>query len=399
MRESKIPLITVPTYWFSGRRRDYRIGDVFYDHPTPIDRDGTLARLLKSLENLKGDFMVVVITSVVESELEDRVERKIESIISPFKSRYPILQFGSKDLKTLKSRLRELGFSAYTKYIDTKGYGNVRNIQLIVAQILKVDVVVGLDDDEVITDDSFLKKALEYVGKKYEGKFVGGVGGFYVDPENGEETIMYENHGRKMREENIFFLKREIMDRAMEMLKMKKGRLVETPLMLGGNMIFHRDLFRKVPFDPYIPRGEDIDYLINARLLGYTLFIDKELFVLHLPPYALSQLSPDIARFLYERHKLVMAEKYGMGSCTPESLDPYPGLFLREDVEKHALDMVQRGLLRSDFVNEAKKYAQEKLPHFFEFMEKWPKLMDILGEDEVLRESFRNRLFMGGERR
>ena len=394
MVASKKPLITVPTYWFSGKQRNYQIGDVFYDHPTPIDQEGTLARLLESLERLKGDFIVVVITSVIESTLEKEAEKKVEAIIRPFKSKYPIMQFGSEDLKMLKNRLKSLGILECVECINIRGYGNVRNIQLIIAQILGMDVVIGLDDDEVIIDEFFLEKALEHIGREHKGKFIGGIGGFYLNPENKEEALIDE---KIVEEKNIFCLKKEIMNQTMKMLRMKPGRLVETPLILGGNMVIHKSLFQKVPFDPYIPRGEDIDYLINAKLLGYTFFLDKELSVLHLPPYTPSQLLQDIARFLYERYKLVMAKNYGMKNCPPESLDPYPGLFLRDDIEKHALNILQRKGLSLDFVNRARKYAQKKLPHFFEFMRKWPELMDALSKDNVLRRTFQKKLLVEGE--
>lgn len=391
MIPSKKSLITVPTYWFSGKQRTYQIGDVFYDHPTPIDQEGTLARLLSSLENLEGNFAVVVITSAVESTLEKEAEKKVETIIRPFKSRYPIMQFGTEDLKMLKSRLKFLDILECVEYISIRGYGNVRNIQLIMAQILGMDVVIGLDDDEVVTDRFFLKKALEHIGQKHEGKFIGGIGGFYLNPKN-DEALVDDEEQQARANKNIFCLKREIMDRTIKMLKMKPGRLVETPLILGGNMVIHRDLFQMVPFDPYIPRGEDIDYLINAKLLGYTFFLDKELSVLHLPPRTSFQLLPDIVRFLYERYKLAMAKNYGMKNCPPESLDPYPGLFLRDDVEKHALDILKGKGLSPNFVNRAVEYAQRRLPRFFQFMKKWPKLMSILSEDSVLRKTFQEKL-------
>ena len=44
------------------------------------------------------------------------------------------------------------------------------------------------------------------------------------------------------------------------------------------------DLFRSIPFDPYIPRGEDTDYLINASQSGLCLFFDRELKIKHLHP-------------------------------------------------------------------------------------------------------------------
>jgi hypothetical protein len=116
------------------------------------------------------------------------------------------------------------------------------------------------------------------------------------------------------------------MNQVWERILSSKDRLVQSPVLLGGNLVLHRDLFRHVPFDPYIPRGEDTDYLINASQLGFSLFFDKELLVRHLHPerteiYFEEELKGDIERFLYER-----AKTKG-GSQT--DLDPYPGRFLK----------------------------------------------------------------------
>lgn len=46
-------------------------------------------------------------------------------------------------------------------------------------------------------------------------------------------------------------------------------RLKATPFVFGGNMVIHRNLFTVVPFDQNVRRGEDIDFLINARMLGF----------------------------------------------------------------------------------------------------------------------------------
>ncbi len=54
-------------------------------------------------------------------------------------------------------------------------------------------------------------------------------------------------------------------------------RLKETPFVFGGNMVIHRDLFTVVPFDPEVTRGEDIDFLINAKMFGFKLLSDEYL--------------------------------------------------------------------------------------------------------------------------
>ncbi len=114
-------------------------------------------------------------------------------------------------------------------------------------------------------------------------------------------------------------------------------RLKPTPFVFGGAMVIHRNLFKIVPFDPRVTRGEDIDYLINANMFGFNFFLDRELTIKHLPPkksHAIwKQLREDIYRFLYEKKKIeTQYEVPNMNIVTPEDFDPYPGSFLKDEL-------------------------------------------------------------------
>lgn len=90
-----------------------------------------------------------------------------------------------------------------------------------------------------------------------------------------------------------------------------------------------------MPFDPKIARGEDIDFLINARMFGFPFFRDNQLSITHLPPPKTHptwlQLRVDIYRFMYERAKIEhQKEIKGMKKVYPEDFDPYPGAFLKQ---------------------------------------------------------------------
>ena len=90
-------------------------------------------------------------------------------------------------------------------------------------------------------------------------------------------------------------------------------------------MVIHQRLFEQVPYDPYITRGEDCDYLVNATHSGRNLLFDKRLVLAHLPPkrrlpYRL-KFHQDIYRFAYLRRKLAALGMEAAG------LDPYPGAF------------------------------------------------------------------------
>jgi len=374
-------LIIVPTYWTfeEGKHSPEKVS---YDHPTPLSSRGTLPRLLESLTGLETvSFGVLVITATTDPGLERAAEERVESIIASFRDRLPIAQFAGTELRLLQKSLARQGFAK--EALSLQGYGNVRNLQLLVAQILEVPVIIGLDDDEVVTDREFLQKALEFVGGSIEGKFVGGVGGFYLN-EAGEKLPPRERENTRGGT-SLFARKAEIMKAAVEELERKPGRLVETNFVYGGNMVIHQELFRKVPFDPFIPRGEDIDYVINTRLAGYRFFFDKELSIVHLPPPTRNQLREDVVRFIYEREKLNTAyEVPGLTPLSPESLDPYPGAFLRDELEKEALAALKEQGFPAEVVEYAKRYAQEMVPRFFEFWREWPRLLQAVGEGNAL---------------
>jgi hypothetical protein len=325
-------IIAIPTYW-TGEDGKPRPEDAIYDHPTPLSQQGTLGRLLESLKVIEEPkFNVLVITAVTNPQLEEAAEAKVDGILEPFRASFPIAQFAGSDLAILQEQLTELEFPK--ELINLRGYGNVRNIQLIAAHIIGSQVIVGLDDDEIVTDKGYLQKATEFIGKTDNGRFVGGVAGFYLDSEGSNKNTVKDVGAL---EGNPFYHKAAIMNAAIAVIEEKPGRLVETSFVFGGNMVIHRRLFEKVSFDPYITRGEDIDYLINARLGGYHFFFDKELAIVHLPPPASSHLQEDIIRFIYEKEKLVMAKRQlGLETVLPASLDPYPGAFLPNGLEGHA---------------------------------------------------------------
>ena len=129
------------------------------------------------------------------------------------------------------------------------------------------------------------------------------------------------------------------MNRAFKAVIGTEPRLQETPFVFGGNLVVHRDLFTQVPFDPAITRGEDIDFLMNARMFGYTFYLDNQLSIKHDAPKKShpkwKQVREDICRFVFEKAKLDAQEDVpGMSKVRAEDLDPYPGEFLKEDLQE-----------------------------------------------------------------
>jgi len=238
------------------------------------------------------------------------------------------LIFTSDHLKNLREYLETKDFRNFYPLIDLKGFSKIRNTALLLAQAISMDVAIFLDNDEVVEDPDYLKIACEYINQRWRGKIVCGKGGFYVNP-NGNILLPPSRLWWR-----LLWNKAKWMNRVWQKILSSKHRLVPSPVLLGGNLVLHRYLFRSVPFDPYIPRGEDTDYLINARQFGFFIFFDKQLRIKHLHPerreeYFYEELKWDIERFLYEREKI----KSGMNL----DLNPYPGYFLNRTLYPKAI--------------------------------------------------------------
>ena len=307
------PVIVIPTY---HSRVKPRKEDLVYDHPTSLNENGTLSRLLESLTILKrSDFYVIVISCPTNPSIAEEVKNKVDKIIHPFMKEYEILHFSYTDLLKLHKMAKKRCKHEYIPYLSLEGYSNIRNMCLILPHILNADVSILIDDDEVFEDPDFVEKTLEFIGKNK----IFAVAGYYIQSHGG-----YKFRGRK-EWWKIFWDNTGAMNRAFKIID-NPPRLKDTPFVFGGNMIIHRRMFREVPFDPYISRGEDIDFLCNAKSKGFKFLLDNKLSIKHLPPPGQNPLwlkmREDIKRFIYMRVKL---KKNGYPI---KNTMPYPGYFL-----------------------------------------------------------------------
>lgn len=338
--------VVVPTYW-TRAGGESRPGDAVYDHPTPVDQEGTLVRLIQSLTMLDSSrFYLLVVVAVTGLDVAADARRKVENIVRSVPQIASIV-FGSEDLSRMTSAM---GFSSdeAKELLGPQRYSPVRNIHLAVPVALGSDVIVALDDDEVVTDEHFLEHALEGLGGTVAGIHVDGVSGYYLQDQSG--SILLKTNPEAERANNVFDRKAVIMNEATEKLQTSPGQLVETPFCFGGNMVFSRELASTIFFDPSITRGEDIDYLINARLAGKSLFLNKDLRVLHLPPPGSSykdvahhKVVADVVRFIYEREKLSSWQKIGaVREVSAQELSPYPGEFLTDGLDRDSHEVMER---------------------------------------------------------
>jgi len=390
--------VIIPTYWTSVRQEIRCLKqDAVYDHPTPIEEQGTLSRLLNSLKKTdmpKKSTIITVITAVTHQALEKKAEEKVKRILNSYESDFNVKQFSASTLKKIETEEKSL-----SKLLSLYGYSNVRNLGLATAQILNSDIIVFLDDDVIVNDREYFRKATEFIGKRIEKQLVGGIAGYYVNKDGNYYLDVDRNAWWR-----TGWHKEEKMNLAFKVIESKR-RLVETTFAFGGNMILHRKMFEKIPFDPYITRGEDMDLLVNAKMLGFKFLLDTKLKVVHLPGKGKklwTEMQQDLYRFLYMREK-ILSQKYvkNIRKLPISCLEPYPGYFLRATMPikfalssgLNSLHSFRKGGCESFraftrnlmHIPLAIKFAKEHALNYFKFQKKWAEIMPKLRECKKLK--------------
>jgi hypothetical protein len=392
--------MVIPTYWARASAIGWQEGDAVYDHPTPLDHEGTLLRALQSMEILADkDFQLVILAIATAEAIEGKVEAKIAQMVgSAGAGGIETLLFGPSQLKQIHELLRSQGQGQYCELLQLRGYSPVRNLCLFVAHCLGSEAAVLIDDDEVFEDPHFISKATEFIGQAIGGQAVAAVAGYYLQPD-GEYRL-----NKPFRPWMRYWDQVARMNEGFDQFISAEPRMKETPFVFGGNMVVHRSLFTVVPFDPFVPRGEDIDFLINAKMFGFHFFLDNQLSIKHLPPPKSHpfwrQLREDIYRFVFEREKIVCQHrKKGMRRVAPEEFDPYPGCFLKADLEEKiaqacalmAVECLADGDAQGsqEALNNIVLAEGEARPRFDPFanlcqlQEGWLGLMAYVGEEKV----------------
>ncbi|OFW60980.1 MAG: hypothetical protein A2W01_12310 [Candidatus Solincola sediminis] len=394
--------IIIPSYWGRKAGEPFNEEDAVYDHPTAIDSEGTLARALESIRLLNyDDFRVVVLGAPTHASLAAEMERRIEEIVEPFHRDFPVTYIGPSRLSVMRELMERRGGEAYKDMLSLTGYSNIRNCCLVAACLTDADAAVLFDDDQVYEDPDYLLKVSQTIGDIYENKFVWGVAGYYVNADG--NYLLPENRDWVYSEWPAV----KTMNEAFGAIESGEGLKI-TPWVFGGNMVIHRNLYTRLAFDPNITRGEDIDYLINARFLGYCFFLDSRLPIRHLAPPKTApkwrRFREDVDRFLYTRAKLNSQDPYlaGWRRVAIEELEPYPGRFLKDDLEnlifKTSLLMGLEYLSKGDqsgfeqsMANlqraSANPYAQSN-PYkwYIDFRERWERCMDFLSSNRQIKD-------------
>jgi GT2 family glycosyltransferase len=397
------PVIIIPTY--VGNRRKTMSYNVVatYDHTTPMTHQGELPRCLSSLIESGVDVPVILLV-VAEQGVEREASEKIQEIAQAYPE-LDITLVDSQKLAHFYSRADELGLAAIKEGVSLTGYGAIRNLGLVIASILGYVEIIFIEDDETIADEDFIEKAIYGLGKlTQKGIPVLVKTGYYTD-RRGKYFSNQKNawYNRFWQQGDLF---NEWMRKAM-----CGPRLSRSNAAYGGLLAIHREAAKRVSFDPWIARGEDLDYMLNVRMYGGDVWFDNQWSIQHLPPTERTEsqrFRQDIYRWIYEQRKLEFSRsQIDLLPIQPHTLYPYPGPFLEQSVSRRVFLTAllrsigrqgeRKGYFRAAMAawREAKAYTEVFCPKYFEFQLGWPQVIALLENDLELRELFGGRRAIG----
>ncbi len=388
------PVIVIPTYW---AETDY-VGGIgergTYDYVTPIAKPlPELETCLSSLEQVRGVLRVVVLV-VSEKGMAESARARVDGICRAHPN-LDITVVGRGEASLVSKAVSRLAPSLPGENVSLRGYGAIKNMGLAVAALLGHDVVVFLDDDEVATGPNFLADAVFGLGTltREELKVVVKTGYFL----NAEGSPFTGGKGPVRWSERLWSKHEGFND--MMRAKLAGPRISRSNWLCGGCCAIHASAFSQVPFDPYITRGEDLDYVLNLRARGIDVWFDNAWSVRAVPPGLPSRASllmQDAYRWLYEVEKLdVFNRRQDMRTVTLSSLMPYPAPWVSPDVrariEKTAARRLFVGPERSSYlriltsgVRDAQAWATRYRERYLAFLNVWPTVVETLWDERGL---------------
>ena len=390
------PVIVIPSYWARNECDARTTEPGVYDHATPLDApEPELARCLDSLDEVRGVTRVVVLL-VSNNEDEPAARERVEAICAQHPRLNPFVVSAAESW-VVQAALAQISPDLDGDTVSLRGYGAIKNMGLLVAAVLGHDVVVFLDDDEIISSPDFLVDAVYGLGHMTRQDLpVIAKTGYFLNQEDSPyatnvSTAWYDRWWNKRPLFNKW------MNRALNTTRISRSNI-----LTGGCFALHAEAFTRVGFDPYITRGEDLDYLLDLRMYGFDVWFDNQWSVTHRPPNTPSRagrFEQDVYRWIYQREKVRTANGIiGLHQVTAESLMPYPGPWLGDELDGR---IAKTAFFRTLFYEEreaylhiltqgrreAHAYAQSHAQSYLKFQTYWPQVMVELWNDEELARS------------
>lgn len=385
------PSIVIPTYWADDRGGMRAPGS--YDHSTDLDDPHPdLERCLKSLEQVRNLPRIIILVACPYAATEAAAARVHK--IAAAHEKLDCVVVSNAEAARIMDVIGVLAPKSTGECVSLRGYGSIRNMGLACAAILGHDAVVFIDDDEVVLGPDFMKKATYALGQlTRQGLPILAKSGYFYNREGSpladtDKVGICHRWWTKRVEFN------EWMKKALSGTRISRSNYV-----CGGLLALHARAFTRVPFDPFITRGEDLDYLFNMRLQGMDVWFDNQWTVRHLPPDVVER-SPrfmqDVYRWYYEREKLAHASSQpDLVAVTPATLMPYPGVWISRELDERVR---KTAAVRTFFTHEhagywhiwrhgraeARAYARQNRNRYLQFQSFWPEIVNGLWAHEEL---------------
>lgn len=388
------PLIVIPSYWDEKSSFDSASQRSTYDYTTAIDKPlPELETCLDSLEQVRGVLRVAVLV-VAPSRCAASARARVESICKTHKS-LNILIIGQAEASYITSAIARVAPKLDGEAISLRGYGAIKNLGLCVASIFGHDVCIFMEDDEVAVDENFLLNACFGLGSATKQ-------GLPILAKTG--CVLNRNNSPYKSEDQLPFRERrwsraKYIDELVE-AALAGPRLSRSQLLFSGAIALHARAYTSVPFDPFITRGEDLDYLFNLRGCGLDVWFDNEWVLRSQPPIFTNETNvflQDVHRWYYDSYKLESFNaRPNMRAVTAASLVPYPGTWLNKELPRRITSTVLRRMLtgpdRSEYfgmlvrgIPEAKRWAEEASSYYLAFLAQWPRLISCMWDEEHLQ--------------
>ena len=345
------PVLIIPTFHTGRRHRAGSNAVATYDHATPLNEPGELDRCLASLEKVEDLGLVIVLVSA-EAAIARQADEKVRAIAEAHPA-LNVMVIGTDALALIRQRMEQLNVGKLDYEIGLSGYGATRNVGLVVASVLGFDAAVFIDDDEVIDDPRFMHTAMYGLGKlTRKGIPILAKTGYYMN-DQGSYLSKWEDAWY-----NRFWQQGAAFNQWIS-AAMKGPRLSRSNHVCGGCLAVHKEAFRRLAFDPWIARGEDLDYMLDLRMYGSDIWFDNKWKLRHLPPASASEgdrFRQDIFRWVYEYRKLEYSRALiDLQQVKPESLEPYPGPFLEPGLTRR---IMLTAWMRSIALDDKKAYRR-----------------------------------------
>ena len=392
------PLIVIPSYWTEGEQPGHadELGERgAYDYATPIDKPlPELETCLSSLEQVRGVIRVAVLV-VADEACYEAARARVNSICRSHPNLNPLV-VGREEGERIVSVVSKTVPAASGEVASLRGYGAIKNLGLAVASVFGHDVAVFIYDDELVLSPDFLTDAVFGLGAytRQDLKILA-KSGFFID----ENDSPYAKTAKSWTEKE--WTKTTQFNKVMERAQKAKNRITRSNHMCGGCCAIHAEAFTRIPFDPYITRGDDLDYVLNLRSHGVDAWFDNDWCVRLVPPEekasSASVFMQNIYRWLYEYRKLdVLNSRRDLRTITPESLMPYPAPWLSAGVEKRILHTALRRLVagphRLDYLRiitkgrrDADQFARQNASRYLSFSMAWPGVIASIWDDKFLQ--------------